>query len=150
RGEANRPVGITNPHGEEARAPEQAEQGEALANGAWAKRRLTDDAWHRREKHEVPPTASSLETRLAPLLTQDEGIERLVALAAYRPQRSCQIFSPIMQETRGSFSATRTTGRSGVRPATSSSNLVRIASLNFSRSLIETTNEPGPPITQSS
>ena len=40
--------------------------------------------------------------------------------------------------------------RSGVRPATSSSSLVRIASLNFSRSLIDTTKEPGPPITQSS
>ena len=40
--------------------------------------------------------------------------------------------------------------RSGVRPATSSRSLVRIASLNFSRSLIVTTNEPGPPITQSS
>src|SRR5258707_508247 len=52
----------------------------------------------------------------------------------HRPQRSCQIFSPIMQLTRGSFSlpATGTIGRSGVRPATSSNSLVRIASLNLS------------------
>ena len=41
-------------------------------------------------------------------------------------------------------------GRSGVRPATSISNLVRIASLNLSRSLIVMTKEPGPPMTQSS
>src|SRR3954469_17261227 len=39
--------------------------------------------------------------------------------ACQRPQRSDQIFSPIMQLTRGSLSATCITGRSGVRPATS-------------------------------
>ena len=43
-----------------------------------------------------------------------------------------------------------TAGRSGILPATSSSSLVRIASLNCSRSLIGTTKAPGPPITQSS
>jgi hypothetical protein len=68
----------------------------------------------------------------------------------YRPQRSCQIFSPIVQLIRGSFSAAEITRCSGVLPATSSRSFVRIASLNFSRSLIDTTNEPGPPMTQSS
>src|SRR5882724_2555751 len=69
---------------------------------------------------------------------------------AYRPQRSCHIFSPIRQGTRGSLWAAGTTRCSGVVPATSSVSLVRIASLNLSRSLIETTKEPGPPMTQSS
>ena len=39
---------------------------------------------------------------------------------------------------------------SGVRPATSSTSLVRIASRNRLRSRIGMTSAPGPPITQSS
>ena len=50
--------------------------------------------------------------------------------------------------TRGSFSTTGTVRRSGVLPATSCISLVRIVSFNLSRSLIATTNEPGPPMTQ--
>lgn len=49
----------------------------------------------------------------------------------HRPHRSCQIFSPNIQGTRGSFSATGTVRRSGVLPATSSISLVRIASLIY-------------------
>src|SRR5581483_2484675 len=67
-----------------------------------------------------------------------------------RPHLSCHIFSPIRQETRGSLCAAGTTGGWGAPLATSCNSLVRIASLNFSRSLIGTTKEPGPPITQSS
>ncbi len=62
---------------------------------------------------------------------------------AHRPHLSCQIFSPIMQDTRGSCSATGTIGRSGVLPATSRTSLLRIASLNFSRSLIDTHERAG-------
>lgn len=72
------------------------------------------------------------------------------AFSPHRPHRSCQILSPIMQLTRGSLVAAGTTRRSGMRPATSITSLVWIASRNFSRFLIGTTNEPGPPMTQSS
>src|SRR5258705_6413529 len=78
------------------------------------------------------------------------GLVEYDVLAASLPPLSCHNFSPIRQGTRGSFLAAGTIRRSGVRPATSSRNLVRIASLNLSRSLIDTTNEPGPPMTQSS
>jgi hypothetical protein len=45
---------------------------------------------------------------------------------------------------------TGTTRPGGVRPAISSTSLVRVASLNWSRSWIAIMNEPGPPMTQSS
>jgi hypothetical protein len=53
-----------DPHGEEARAPEQAEPSEAVANGAKYGAPSPDDATHRRENHE----ASSFETQLTLLL----------------------------------------------------------------------------------
>ena len=66
------------------------------------------------------------------------------------PSGPATIFHRSNRAPANSFSAAGTIRRSGVRPATSSRSFARIASLNFSRSLIGTTNEPGPPITQSS
>ena len=54
------------------------------------------------------------------------GIEREGQL----PHRSCHRRSPMVQEMRGAAAATGTIRRSGVRPAISSTSLVRIASLN--------------------
>src|SRR5262249_44966785 len=71
-------------------------------------------------------------------------------VGAHKRLRFFQIVSPMRQGTRGSLSTTGTLRCSGVRPATSNVSLVRIASLNLSRSLTVTTNELGPPITQSS
>ncbi|SHN81610.1 hypothetical protein SAMN05444170_4794 [Bradyrhizobium erythrophlei] len=59
--------GMASPHGEEARAPEQAELREDVANGA-SKDAPLDDASRRQENHEASVLASSFETPLARLL----------------------------------------------------------------------------------
>src|SRR5262249_32147750 len=66
-------------------------------------------------------------------VTRTVRLERTPPVRPQFPQRSRHICSPIVQEIRGGLAWAGTIARSGVRPAISSTSLVRIASLNWSR-----------------